>query len=70
MYDTLNSEEVQLIKTAASFAAGEIEPYATDWELHRRVPTETFRAAADAGLTGLLVPRLLGGRDASNVAVA
>jgi alkylation response protein AidB-like acyl-CoA dehydrogenase len=70
MYDTLSSEEVHLIKTAAAFAAGEIEPYATDWELQRRVPTETFKAAADAGLTGLLVPKLLGGRDASHIAVA
>ena len=70
MYDTLSSEEVHLIKTAAAFAAGEIEPYATDWELQRRVPTETFKAAADAGLTGLLVPKLLGGRDASHIVVA
>ena len=50
MYDTLSCEEVRLIKTATAFAAGEIEPYATDWELHRRVPIETFKAAADAGL--------------------
>ena len=70
MYDTLSSEEMQLLKTATAFAADEIEPYATDWELHRRVPTETFKAAADAGLTGLLVPKLLGGRDASHVTVA
>ena len=45
MYDTLSSEEVHLIKTSAAFAAGEIEPYATDWELQRRVPTETFQSS-------------------------
>lgn len=60
----LNDSERSLIDVAKAFAEQHIEPFAAEWESNRRVPREIFVAAADAGLTGVLVPRELGGRGA------
>jgi alkylation response protein AidB-like acyl-CoA dehydrogenase len=60
----LNDSERSLIDAAKAFAEQHIEPFAAEWESNRRVPREMFVAAADAGLTGVLVPRELGGRGA------
>ena len=43
---------------------------AVEWERTRRAPRELFAAAAEAGLTGVLVPKELGGSEARFVVAA
>lgn len=66
----LSPSETRLVADAARFAAEHVAPHAADWERERHVPVETFRAAAAAGLAGLLVPEAQGGRGASLTALA
>lgn len=54
--------EAATVAAARAFAAEVVDPAAAEWERDRRWPAEAFRAAADAGLCGLLVPRGMGGR--------
>jgi alkylation response protein AidB-like acyl-CoA dehydrogenase len=70
MVPSLTTDESNLVEIARTFAAEHITPYAADWELNRTVPVKTFREAARVGLTGVLVPKELGGRGASNIAAA
>ena len=70
MVPPLTTDETTLVEIARTFAAEHITPHAADWELNRTVPVETFRQAARAGLTGVLVPKALGGHGASHMAAA
>ncbi len=70
MIPPLTAEEANLVEIARTFAAEHITPYAADWELNRTVPVKTFREAAAVGLTGVLVPKELGGHGASHIAAA
>ncbi len=66
----LTAEEQALVETARRFAGDAVAPHAGRWEEERRVPVETLREAADAGLCGLLVRRDAGGAGASHTAAA
>ena len=70
MIPLLTNDEANLVEIARTFAAEHITPYAADWELNRTVPVKTFREAAAVGLTGVLVPKELGGHGASHIAAA
>ena len=70
MIPPLTTDEANLVEIARTFAAEHITPYAADWELNRTVPVKTFREAAAVGLTGVLVPKELGGHGASHIAAA
>ena len=70
MDHALSLEETQLVETARTFAVEKIAPFAADWELSRTMPVDTFREAAKVGLTGVLAPKSLGGREASFLAAA
>ena len=70
MHLELTPEEGALIDAAQTFAADHIAPHAADWERTRHVPSELFVAAAEAGLTGVLVPRSQGGKEARHVVAA
>ncbi len=70
MIPLLTAEEANLVEIARTFAAEHITPYAADWELNRTVPVKTFREAAAVGLSGVLVPKELGGHGASHIAAA
>jgi alkylation response protein AidB-like acyl-CoA dehydrogenase len=70
MHIELNDAELSLIEVAKAFAAEHIAPFAAEWESKRQVPREMFVAAAEAGLTGVLVPRELGGQGARFVTAA
>ncbi|TNF89431.1 MAG: hypothetical protein EP301_03010, partial [Gammaproteobacteria bacterium] len=50
-----------VLEVAATFARY-LDEQAAGWEQKRGAPRALFEAAADAGLTGLLVPKALGGR--------
>ncbi len=62
METRLSRREEQVVATARAFAREQVAPAAAGWEEARRVPLDTFRAAADAGLAALLVPQELGGQ--------
>lgn len=64
------AREQALVQRAADFAREQVAPHAAAWEAQRRMPLETFRAAATAGLGGLLVPTALGGQGLSYTATA
>ena len=66
----LTSAEQVLVETARDFAREQVAPHAAGWERERRVPLETFRAAAEAGLARLLPPPALGGHGVSRTALA
>lgn len=66
----LTRDENTLIEAARSFAQERVAPQAARWERERTVPRELFPVAAELGLTGLLVPKELGGQGASHVATA
>ena len=70
MIPRLTAEEANVVEIARTFAAEHITPYAADWELNRIVPVKTFREAAAVGLSGVLVPKELGGHGASHIAAA
>lgn len=61
MLPEFDAAETALIEAVAAFRDREIAPNAARWERERRVPVEALRAAAALGLTGIEVPRELGG---------
>ena len=70
MDHSLNADEVQLVETARTFAAEKIAPFAVDWELNRAMPVDAFREAAAVGLTGVLAPKSVGGKEVRFLAAA
>ena len=70
MQPLLADHEEAAIADAAQFAREVVNPQAGAWEVERRVPTETLREAAAAGLTGLVVAEADGGRGLSFTAMA
>jgi alkylation response protein AidB-like acyl-CoA dehydrogenase len=66
----LTAEELALVETAAAFRREIVAPQAADWEHARIMPLGAIRAAAALGLTGIEVPRALGGQGASFAAKA
>ena len=66
----LTEGERQTVAIATAFARESVLPEAAVWERERRLPRRTLEAAAAAGLTGLLLPESLGGRDHSATALA
>ena len=70
MENTLEPREQALVQRAAAFVRTHVAPHAAQWEAQRRMPLETFRAAAAEGLAGLLVPPHLGGQGLSYTAMA
>ncbi len=67
---SLTPAEHTLVDSARDFAHAAVRPHAAGWEQARTVPVETFRAAAQAGLAGLLVPPAWGGQGVSMTAFA
>ncbi len=55
---------------AQEFARAVVAPNADVWERERRFANESFEAAAERGLTGLLAPTSLGGRGLGPLALA
>lgn len=51
------------VEVAERFASAQVAPHASRWELERHWPLDALKAAASAGLTGLLVPAEMGGQD-------
>ena len=58
------AEETSLIDAAKSFRDRTVAPNAARWERERRMPVEALREAAAIGLTGIEVPRDMGGQGA------
>jgi alkylation response protein AidB-like acyl-CoA dehydrogenase len=70
LIEDLGAAERSLLEAAARFRRDHVAPAAAAWERERQVPREVYRAAARAGLTGIEVPRALGGQGASFLAKA
>ncbi|MDP6706741.1 MAG: acyl-CoA dehydrogenase family protein [Alphaproteobacteria bacterium] len=70
MEAALTADECRLVEAARDFVRDVVAPAAGAWEDARRVPREAWQQAAALGLTGLLVPRELGGAGASGTATA
>ncbi len=66
----LEPHEQKLVETARRFTREMVVPNAAAWEFERKVPIETIRAAAVAGLLGLLVPKEHGGQGLSYTGVS
>jgi len=66
----LSTREQQLIENATAFARDVVAPQAARWEIERTLPRDALRAAAEQGLTGLLVPEQQGGAGVSYTAMA
>ena len=58
----LNEHELAVVASASNFATGYLQRHSRQWETDRAMPQEMFRAAADAGLCGLLVRSDQGGQ--------
>ena len=58
----LNEHELAVVAGARNFATGYLQRHSRQWETDRAMPREMFRAAADAGLCGLLVRSDQGGQ--------
>ena len=66
----LTSEEQRLLEKTKTFARNHVTPLAAQWENDRRVPVESYRVAAELGLTAVMIPPDLGGMGASHIATA
>ncbi|MEM8768009.1 MAG: acyl-CoA dehydrogenase family protein [Pseudomonadota bacterium] len=66
----LAAEEQKTVARARSFAKQVAAPNAAAWEAERQLPRTILKAAAEKGLTGLLVPEHLGGKAHSATALA
>lgn len=66
----LDPREQQVVDIAKEFSRKMVVPHAAGWELERKVPLDTLRAAAEAGLMGLRVAEEYGGKGLSATATA
>ena len=70
LLELLTPPERALLATAQCFRRDYLAPRAAEWERRRQVPREALQEAARCGLTGIEVPRELGGQGAGFVAKA
>jgi butyryl-CoA dehydrogenase len=66
----LNEEQKLLQRTVREFAESEVKPLARELDETGRFPRETFRKAAELGLTGVALPESEGGSGFDHVAYA
>ena len=66
----LNEEQLLLQRTVREFAETEVKPIAKELDETGRFPRETFRKAAELGLTGVAVPEQYGGAGMDHIAYA
>jgi butyryl-CoA dehydrogenase len=57
----LNEEQILLQRTVREFAEAEVKPHARELDETGHFPHETFRKAAELGLTGVAIPESDGG---------
>jgi butyryl-CoA dehydrogenase len=57
----LNEEQILLQRTVREFAEAEVKPHARELDETGHFPHETFRKAAELGLTGVAIPESEGG---------
>ena len=57
----LNKRQEEVLRTARRFSERLVLPKADGWDKSKKFPTDTWRAMARAGLTGLPIPRKYGG---------
>ena len=70
LIESLTADERTLVAAAAAFRRDHVAGEAAAWEHRRQVPREALRAAARLGLTGIEVPKTLGGQGAGFAAKA
>ncbi len=63
----LNEEQQAFQAAARAFAAGELAPYAAEWDEHKTFPLETFKAAGEMGFMGMYSPEEVGGMGLSRL---
>jgi alkylation response protein AidB-like acyl-CoA dehydrogenase len=68
LLELLTPPERALLATAQCFRRDYLAPRAAEWERRRQVPREALQEAARCGLTGIEVPRELGGQGAGFIA--
>ncbi len=66
----LSEEQELLRKSVREFAEAEVKPHAKEIDETGRFPRETFRKAAELGLTGVAVPESYGGGGMDHVSYA
>jgi len=64
----LSEEQKMLRRSVREFAESEVKPLASEIDQSGRFPIETFRKAADLGLTGVALPEEAGGAGFDHVA--
>ena len=68
MHLDLTDEQKMLQNTVREFAAAEVKPHARELDETGHFPMETFRKAAELGLTGVAFPDDMGGAGFDHVA--
>jgi alkylation response protein AidB-like acyl-CoA dehydrogenase len=66
----LTEEQKMLEQTVREFANSEVKPLAKELDETGRFPRETFRKAADLGLTGITLPEQYGGAGFDHISYA
>ena len=61
MFFRLSDEQQEILGLVRRFAQQEIAPNAERWDEESHFPREIFRAMAELGLAGLLIPEEFGG---------
>src|SRR6266852_4424798 len=70
MHLELTEEQRLLQRTVREFATSEVKPLAKELDETGRFPRETFRKAAELGLTGIAVPQQYGGAGFDHISYA
>lgn len=70
MHLELTEEQKMLRQTVREFAASEVKPLAKGIDETGQFPRETFRKAAELGLTGIVVPEQYGGAGFDHISYA
>jgi len=66
----LSEEQKLLLQTVREFAASEVKPHAREIDETGHFPRETFKKAADLGLTGIAIPEDEGGAGFDHISYA
>ena len=67
MYPFLNEDQKDLLKLFKEFAENEVAPISKEYDLSGEFPMETFKKAAEIGLTILRIPEEYGGLGQSSM---